>query len=103
LLPARRSDVGARLRAVALGATLVLYRQIPLATEASYARKSSPSRIYGKNENAVAYGNRGTVRADAGANAEGLADFNQALNLRADEASNYEGQARYDCCEIRRK
>jgi hypothetical protein len=56
-----------------------------LATVASYARKSSPSRIYGAS---------GAVRADAGADAEGLADFNQALNLRPDEASGYEGQAR---------
>jgi tetratricopeptide (TPR) repeat protein len=49
---------------------------------------------FGANQKAVAYRNRGNARADAGANAEALADFNQAVTLRPDEAVGLEGRAR---------
>jgi tetratricopeptide (TPR) repeat protein len=49
---------------------------------------------YAANEKAVAYRNRANARADAGANAEALADSNQVVNLRPDEASSYAGRAR---------
>jgi hypothetical protein len=49
---------------------------------------------FGTNEKAIAYRNRSNARADAGANAEALADFNQAVTLRPDEASGFAGRAR---------
>jgi tetratricopeptide (TPR) repeat protein len=49
---------------------------------------------YATNEKALAYHNRANARADAGANAEALADFNQAVNLRSDAAASYTGRAR---------
>ena len=49
---------------------------------------------YPTNEKALAYRNRANSRADAGANAEALADFNQAVNLRPDDATSYSGRAR---------
>lgn len=45
---------------------------------------------YGANEKAIAYRNRGNARA----NAEALADFNQAVSLRPDEAVGFAGRAR---------
>ena len=42
----------------------------------------------------MVYRNRGNARADAGANAEALADFNQAVTLRPDEAAGFAGRAR---------
>jgi tetratricopeptide (TPR) repeat protein len=49
---------------------------------------------YSLNERAVAYRNRGNARADAGVNAEALADFDQAVVLRPDDASGFAGRAR---------
>jgi hypothetical protein len=49
---------------------------------------------YAVNEKAVAYRNRANARADAGANVEALADFNQVVSLRPDEATSYAGRAR---------
>jgi tetratricopeptide (TPR) repeat protein len=44
-------------------------------------------------EKGVAYRNRGSARADAGANAEALADFNQAVALRPADPVSYAGRA----------
>jgi len=41
---------------------------------------------YGANEKAIAYRNRANARAEAGANAEALADFNRAVSLRPSRA-----------------
>ena len=49
---------------------------------------------YGPDEKALAYRNRGNARADAGASAQAVADFNQAIRLRPDDASAYAGRAR---------
>jgi tetratricopeptide (TPR) repeat protein len=46
------------------------------------------------DEKAVAYRNRGNARADAGAVAQALADFNAAVQLRPDDAGGYAGRAR---------
>jgi tetratricopeptide (TPR) repeat protein len=49
---------------------------------------------YSTNEKAVAYRNRGNARADAGANVEALADFNETVSLRPDDAAGLAGRAR---------
>lgn len=49
---------------------------------------------YSTNEKAVAYRNRANARADAGANAEALVDFNQAVELHRDDPASYTGRAR---------
>ena len=49
---------------------------------------------YSVKERAVAYRNRGNARADAGANAEALADFDQAIVLRPDDSGGFAGRAR---------
>jgi tetratricopeptide (TPR) repeat protein len=49
---------------------------------------------YGPNEKALAYRNRGNARADAGASAQAVADFNEAIRLRPNDASGYAGRAR---------
>jgi len=49
---------------------------------------------YTTNQKAVAYRNRANARADAGANTEALADFNQAVDLRRDDPTSYTGRAR---------
>jgi len=49
---------------------------------------------YGAADKAMAYRNRGNARADAGANAQAAADFDQAIRLRPDDASGYAGRAR---------
>jgi tetratricopeptide (TPR) repeat protein len=49
---------------------------------------------YAADVKSIAYRNRGSARADAGANAEALADFNQAVALRPDEAAGFAGRAR---------
>jgi tetratricopeptide (TPR) repeat protein len=49
---------------------------------------------YGPDEKALAYRNRGNARADAGASAQAVADFNQAIRLRPNDASGYAGRAR---------
>src|SRR6185436_18774818 len=48
---------------------------------------------FAANEKGIAYRNRGSARADAGANAEALGDFNQAVALRPDDAPSYAGRA----------
>jgi tetratricopeptide (TPR) repeat protein len=52
------------------------------------------SPAYGAADKALAYRNRGNARADAGANAQAVADFDQAIRLRPDDASGYAGRAR---------
>ena len=49
---------------------------------------------YGAEEKALAYRNRGNVRADAGASAQAVADFNEAIRLRPDDVAGYAGRAR---------
>src|SRR5436190_777486 len=49
---------------------------------------------YGPDEKALAYRNRGNARADAGASAQAVADFNEAIRLRPNDASGYAGRAR---------
>src|SRR5438105_469923 len=49
---------------------------------------------YGPDEKALAYRNRGNARADAGATAQAVADFNEAIRLRPNDASGYAGRAR---------
>jgi tetratricopeptide (TPR) repeat protein len=49
---------------------------------------------YGTADKALAYRNRGNARADAGANAQALPDFDQAIRFRPDDASGYAGRAR---------
>ena len=53
---------------------------------------SSPA--YGSDHKAVAYRNRGNARADAGAAAEAVADFSEAIKLRPNDASSYAGRGR---------
>lgn len=48
---------------------------------------------YGPAEKAIAYRNRGNARAEAGANAQAAADFDEAIRLRPDDASAYAGRA----------
>jgi tetratricopeptide (TPR) repeat protein len=48
----------------------------------------------GPDERALAYRNRGEARADAGAGAQAVADFNEAVRLRPDEVAGYAGRAR---------
>ena len=52
------------------------------------------SPAYGGADKALAYRNRGNARADAGANAQAVADFDQAIRLRPNDASGYAGRAR---------
>jgi tetratricopeptide (TPR) repeat protein len=49
---------------------------------------------YAADEKALAYRNRGEARADAGAGAQAVADFNEAVRLRPDEVAGYAGRAR---------
>jgi tetratricopeptide (TPR) repeat protein len=49
---------------------------------------------YGPDEKALAYRNRGNARADAGASAQAVADFNEAIRLRPNDASGHAGRAR---------
>ena len=49
---------------------------------------------YGAADKALAYRNRGNARADAGANAQAVADLDQAIRLRPDDASAHAGRAR---------
>jgi tetratricopeptide (TPR) repeat protein len=49
---------------------------------------------YGPDDKALAYRNRGNARADAGASAQAVADFDQAIRLRPNDASGYAGRAR---------
>jgi len=45
-------------------------------------------------DKATAYRNRGSARADAGANEQAMADFDQAIALRPGDTANYAGRAR---------
>jgi tetratricopeptide (TPR) repeat protein len=45
-------------------------------------------------DKATAYRNRGNARADAGANEQAMADFDQAIALRPGDTANYSGRAR---------
>jgi len=45
-------------------------------------------------DKALAYRNRGNARADAGANEQAMADFDQAIALRRDDTATYAGRAR---------
>jgi tetratricopeptide (TPR) repeat protein len=49
---------------------------------------------YGPEEKALAYRNRGNIRADAGAGAQAVGDFNEAIRLRPSEVAGYAGRAR---------
>jgi tetratricopeptide (TPR) repeat protein len=49
---------------------------------------------YSPDDKALAYRNRGNARADAGASAQAVADFDQAIRLRPNDASGYAGRAR---------
>lgn len=53
---------------------------------------SSPA--YGSDEKALAYRNRGNARADAGAAAQAVADFSEAISLRPNDASSHAGRGR---------
>jgi tetratricopeptide (TPR) repeat protein len=53
---------------------------------------SSPT--HGPEDKALAYRNRGNARADAGAASQAVADFNEAIRLRPDDASGYAGRGR---------
>jgi tetratricopeptide (TPR) repeat protein len=48
---------------------------------------------YGATEKALAYRNRGNVRADAGAQRHALADFDEAIQLRPNDAAGYASRA----------
>jgi tetratricopeptide (TPR) repeat protein len=52
------------------------------------------SSAYGPDEKAAAYRNRGNARADAGAAAEAVADFTEAIKLRPNEAASHAGRGR---------
>jgi tetratricopeptide (TPR) repeat protein len=52
------------------------------------------SSSYSSDDKAVAYRNRGNARADAGAAAEAVADFSEAIKLRSNDASSYGGRGR---------
>ena len=49
---------------------------------------------YTAEEKALAYRNRGNVRADAGAGPQAVADFTEAIRLRPADAANYAGRGR---------
>jgi tetratricopeptide (TPR) repeat protein len=49
---------------------------------------------YSTADKALAYRNRGIARIDAGANAQAVADLDQAIRLRPDDASGHAGRAR---------
>jgi tetratricopeptide (TPR) repeat protein len=49
---------------------------------------------YGPDEKAIAYRNRGNARADAGAAAQALADFGEAIKLRPNDTSSHAGRGR---------
>ena len=49
---------------------------------------------YSPEQKAVAYRNRGNTRADAGANSQALADFNEAIRLQPKAVGAYAGRAR---------
>jgi tetratricopeptide (TPR) repeat protein len=49
---------------------------------------------YGPDEKALAYRNRGNARADAGAGAQAVADFSEAIRLRPNDAAGHAGRAR---------
>jgi tetratricopeptide (TPR) repeat protein len=49
---------------------------------------------YGAEDKAIAYRTRGNARTDAGASAQAVSDFSQAIRLRPDDASGYAGRAR---------
>jgi tetratricopeptide (TPR) repeat protein len=48
---------------------------------------------YGPTEKSIAYRNRGSARADAGAQQDALTDYDQAIRLRPDDAAAYAGRA----------
>lgn len=52
------------------------------------------SSAYGPGDKAVAYRNRGNARADAGAAAEAVADFSEAIKLRPSDAASHAGRGR---------
>jgi tetratricopeptide (TPR) repeat protein len=52
------------------------------------------SPVYSADDRALAYRNRGNARADAGAAAQAVADFNEAITLRPNDGSSYAGRAR---------
>lgn len=52
------------------------------------------SPAYGSDQKALAYRNRGNARADAGAAAQAVADFNEAIRLRPEDASGHAGRGR---------
>ena len=52
------------------------------------------SPTYGAADKALAYRNRGNARTDAGANAQAVADLDQAIRLRPDDASAYASSGR---------
>ena len=49
---------------------------------------------YSSDDKARAYRNRGNLRADAGAAAQAVADFNEAIRLNPNEVAGYAGRAR---------
>ena len=49
---------------------------------------------YGPDDKALAYRNRGNVRADAGTAEQAVADFGEAIKLRPSDASTYAGRGR---------
>jgi Flp pilus assembly protein TadD len=51
------------------------------------------SGSYAAGEKAIAYRNRGSARADAGAGEQALGDFTEAIRLRPDEVAGYVGRA----------
>jgi tetratricopeptide (TPR) repeat protein len=52
------------------------------------------SPAFGPDDKAVAYRNRGNARADAGAAAEAIADFTEAIQLRPNDAASHAGRGR---------
>ncbi|HWE18534.1 MAG TPA: tetratricopeptide repeat protein, partial [Hyphomicrobiaceae bacterium] len=52
------------------------------------------SSAFGPEDKAVAYRNRGNARADAGAAADAIADFSEAIKLRPKDAASHAGRAR---------
>ena len=49
---------------------------------------------YSPDQKALAYRNRGSARADAGAGAQAVADFSEAIRLRPNEVAAYAGRGR---------
>ena len=49
---------------------------------------------YSPDEKALAYRNRGNARADAGANAQAVIDFSEAIRLRPKDVAGYGGRGR---------